>query len=75
MSHSFVFCISQIGLQHYSFLVFFVVCASVAVYIILAVPETKNKSFVEIQHEFQSSRKKKGVVTDEAETLIISTSL
>ncbi|XP_013869860.1 solute carrier family 2, facilitated glucose transporter member 11 [Austrofundulus limnaeus] len=70
-----VFPFIMIGLQHYSFLVFFVVCSSVAVYIILAVPETKNKSFVEIQHEFQSSRKKKGVSTDEAETLIISTSL
>lgn len=65
---------SQIGLQHYCFLVFFVVCSSVAVYILMAVPETKNKSFVEIQHEFQLSNKKKAAGTDEAEALLISSS-
>ncbi|KAK5604144.1 hypothetical protein CRENBAI_022471 [Crenichthys baileyi] len=63
-----------IGLQHYCFLVFFVVCISVGIYIILVLPETKNKSFVEIQKEFQSRRGKE-TNSDEAEAFLISTSL
>ncbi|KAM4746188.1 solute carrier family 2, facilitated glucose transporter member 11-like isoform 1-T1 [Anableps anableps] len=63
-----------IGLQHYCFLVFFVVCLSVGIYIIVVLPETKNKSFVEIQKEFQSRRSKE-INSDEAEVLLISTSL
>lgn len=64
----------QIGLQHYCFLVFFVVCLSVGIYIIIVLPETKNKSFVEIQKEFQS-RWSKETDSDETDALLISTSL
>jgi len=65
---------SQIGLQHYCFLVFFVVCSSVSVYILLVLPETKNKSFVEIQNEFQS-KKTKASSSDGAGTMLLSTCL
>ncbi|MBN3316735.1 GTR11 protein, partial [Atractosteus spatula] len=42
------------GLQQYCFLVFLVICSLVALYIFFIVPETKNKTFLEIQEEFDS---------------------
>uniref|UniRef100_A0A4W5QEE4 Solute carrier family 2 member 11b n=1 Tax=Hucho hucho TaxID=62062 RepID=A0A4W5QEE4_9TELE len=51
-------------LQQYCFLVFLVVCVLVAVYIFLVVPETKNKTFLEIQTEFQSGEKRKASKAD-----------
>uniref|UniRef100_A0A9J8CUH5 Solute carrier family 2, facilitated glucose transporter member 5 n=1 Tax=Cyprinus carpio carpio TaxID=630221 RepID=A0A9J8CUH5_CYPCA len=45
------------GLKQYCFLVFLVVCCLVATYIFFVVPETKNKTFLEIQSEFQSRKK------------------
>ena len=65
----------QTGLQQYCFLVFLVVCCLVAIYIFLVVPETKNKTFLEIHNEFQS--KKKPVKADSAEgkTSLLSTPL
>ncbi|XP_028313561.1 solute carrier family 2, facilitated glucose transporter member 11b [Gouania willdenowi] len=48
-----------IGLQQYCFLVFLVVCFLVSIYIFFVIPETKNKTFLEIQNEFKSGRKKK----------------
>ncbi|XP_072243084.1 solute carrier family 2, facilitated glucose transporter member 11-like [Leuresthes tenuis] len=69
-----VFPFIVIGLQHYCFLVFFVVCSSVSVYILLVLPETKNKSFVEIQNEFQSD-KTKASSSDGAGTMLLSTCL
>lgn len=69
------FSFSQIDLQHYCFLVFFVICIAVALYIMIVVPETKNKSFVEIQNEFQSSKKKNVSGSDGAGTTLISTCL
>uniref|UniRef100_A0A3B3SMM4 Solute carrier family 2 member 11b n=1 Tax=Paramormyrops kingsleyae TaxID=1676925 RepID=A0A3B3SMM4_9TELE len=42
------------GLKQYCFLVFLVICCLVATYIFFMVPETKNKTFLEIQAEFQS---------------------
>uniref|UniRef100_A0A8C7ZF72 Solute carrier family 2, facilitated glucose transporter member 5 n=1 Tax=Oryzias sinensis TaxID=183150 RepID=A0A8C7ZF72_9TELE len=62
-----------IGLQHYCFLVFFVVCSSVAIYILLVVPETKNKTFVEIQNEFKSSEK--ASTSEGSGTTLLSTCL
>ncbi|KAG2470473.1 AIFM3 factor, partial [Polypterus senegalus] len=44
----------QMGLQQYCFLVFLGVCCLVATYIYFVVPETKNKTFLEIKQEFQS---------------------
>ncbi|KAJ8415294.1 hypothetical protein AAFF_G00422740 [Aldrovandia affinis] len=42
------------GLQQYCFLVFLVICFVVVIYIFIVVPETKNKTFLEIQVEFLS---------------------
>ncbi|XP_062446480.1 solute carrier family 2, facilitated glucose transporter member 11-like isoform X4 [Rhea pennata] len=40
------------GLKQYCFLVFLVECALVAAFIFVIIPETKNKSFLEIKKEF-----------------------
>nr|XP_021140594.1 solute carrier family 2, facilitated glucose transporter member 11-like isoform X2 [Columba livia] len=40
------------GLKQYCFLVFLLECSLVAAFIFLVVPETKNKSFLEIKKEF-----------------------
>ncbi|XP_069727551.1 solute carrier family 2, facilitated glucose transporter member 11-like isoform X2 [Phaenicophaeus curvirostris] len=40
------------GLKQYCFLVFLLECSLVAAFIFLVIPETKNKSFLEIQKEF-----------------------
>ncbi|XP_072288647.1 solute carrier family 2, facilitated glucose transporter member 11b isoform X2 [Eucyclogobius newberryi] len=55
-----------LGLQQYCFLVFVVVCSGVVTYIFFVVPETKNKTFLQIQNEFQSLNKKKSNSIDEA---------
>lgn len=47
------------GLQQYCFLVFLVVCCLVATFIFFVVPETKNKTFLEIQSEFRSGDRTK----------------
>uniref|UniRef100_A0A8C7ZAT8 Solute carrier family 2 member 11b n=1 Tax=Oryzias sinensis TaxID=183150 RepID=A0A8C7ZAT8_9TELE len=52
----FPFIIVCSQLFFYCFLVFLVVCSLVGLYIFLVVPETKNKTFVEIQNDFQSSK-------------------
>ncbi|KAF6718783.1 Solute carrier family 2, facilitated glucose transporter member 11 [Oryzias melastigma] len=70
-----VFPFIVIGLQQYCFLVFLVVCSSVALYIFLVVPETKNKTFVEIQNDFQSSKNTKLGNSDGAGTILLSTSI
>ncbi|KAM6930684.1 solute carrier family 2, facilitated glucose transporter member 11b isoform 2-T2 [Xenentodon cancila] len=70
-----VFPFIVIELQHYCFLVFGIVCVAVAMYIMLIVPETKNKSFVEIQDEFESSRKRKDSSSDKTGTLLLSSCL
>ncbi|XP_063313137.1 solute carrier family 2, facilitated glucose transporter member 11-like [Pelobates fuscus] len=41
------------GLNQYCFLFFLVACALIAGFIYIVVPETKNKSFLEIKEEFQ----------------------
>ncbi|KAM4808078.1 solute carrier family 2, facilitated glucose transporter member 11-like [Rhinophrynus dorsalis] len=51
------------GLGPYCFLVFFATCISIAAFIFFFVPETKNKSFLEINEEFKErnfGRKHKG---------------
>ncbi|XP_015253865.1 PREDICTED: solute carrier family 2, facilitated glucose transporter member 11-like isoform X1 [Cyprinodon variegatus] len=72
---SLVFPFIVIGLQQYCFLVFLGVCTSVATYIFFFIPETKNKTFVEIQNEFQSSKKNKFSSSDGAGTILLSTSI
>ncbi|XP_061762439.1 solute carrier family 2, facilitated glucose transporter member 11-like isoform X3 [Nerophis ophidion] len=60
---SMIFPFIVIGLQQYCFLVFMGICATVALYIFFFIPETKNKTFLEIQNEFKSRNKKKGSST------------
>ncbi|XP_077051829.1 solute carrier family 2, facilitated glucose transporter member 9-like [Siphateles boraxobius] len=42
----------QEALQTFAFLLFVVVCAAGAVYLLVVLPETKNKTFVEISQSF-----------------------
>jgi len=42
----------QNGLKQYCFLVFLLECSLVAAFIFIVIPETKNKSFLEIKKEF-----------------------
>ncbi|XP_029534728.1 solute carrier family 2, facilitated glucose transporter member 11-like [Oncorhynchus nerka] len=63
-------------LQQYCFLVFLVISVLVAVYIFLVVPETKNKTFLEIHTEFQSGDKRKASKADDGpRTTLLSTPL
>uniref|UniRef100_A0A667YR18 Solute carrier family 2, facilitated glucose transporter member 5 n=1 Tax=Myripristis murdjan TaxID=586833 RepID=A0A667YR18_9TELE len=59
----------------YCFLVFLVVCCLVVIYIILVVPETKNKTFLEIHNEFQSRGKRKASSADGPRATLLSTPL
>ncbi|KAI4820300.1 hypothetical protein KUCAC02_028284 [Chaenocephalus aceratus] len=54
---SMVFPFLVVWLEQYCFLVFMAVCTCMAIYIFFVVPETKNKTFIEIQNEFKSSKK------------------
>lgn len=44
--------VSQESLQNYAFLVFVFVCVLAAIYIVVVLPETKNKTFMEISQSF-----------------------
>ncbi|XP_037632539.1 solute carrier family 2, facilitated glucose transporter member 11b isoform X2 [Sebastes umbrosus] len=68
-----VFPFIVIGLQQYCFLVFLAVCSLMAIYICLVVPETKNKTFIEIQNEFKSSNDRKAQSADRAGTTLLLT--
>ncbi|KAM9857907.1 solute carrier family 2, facilitated glucose transporter member 11b [Aulostomus maculatus] len=70
---SMVFPFIVLGLQQYCFLVFLAICSLVAVYIMLVVPETKNKAFLEIQDEFRSANNRKGRGADGSGTTLLST--
>ncbi|XP_028851761.1 solute carrier family 2, facilitated glucose transporter member 11b isoform X2 [Denticeps clupeoides] len=61
------------GLQQYCFLVFLTVCVLVATYIFFIVPETKNKTFLEIHAEFQSRELKKKLDHEEGSQQPVST--
>ncbi|TUS57734.1 Solute carrier family 2, facilitated glucose transporter member 5 [Bagarius yarrelli] len=52
------------GLQQFCFLIFLVICCIVATFIFVFVPETKNKTFLEIQSEFNRKRTKPPQVGD-----------
>ncbi|XP_041793152.1 solute carrier family 2, facilitated glucose transporter member 11b [Chelmon rostratus] len=72
---SLVFPFIVIGLQQYCFLVFLVICCLMVTYIFLVIPETKNKTFLEIQNEFRSSNNRKACRADGAGTTLLSTSI
>ncbi|XP_070690104.1 solute carrier family 2, facilitated glucose transporter member 11b [Pempheris klunzingeri] len=64
-----------IGLQQYCFLVFLIICSLVATYIILVIPETKNKTFLEIQNEFNSPKNRQACSADGVGATLLSTSI
>uniref|UniRef100_A0A672FET7 Solute carrier family 2, facilitated glucose transporter member 11-like n=1 Tax=Salarias fasciatus TaxID=181472 RepID=A0A672FET7_SALFA len=70
-----VFPFMVIGLQQYCFMFFLVICFMVATYIFCVIPETKNKTFLEIQTEFKSSSNGKAVSVDGAGANLLSTSI
>lgn len=67
--------ITQLGLQQYCFLVFLAICSLMATYIFFVIPETKNKTFLEIQNEFQSSKKRNNSHADGISTTLLSSSV
>ncbi|KAK9522714.1 hypothetical protein VZT92_019160 [Zoarces viviparus] len=69
-----VFPFIVIGLQQYCFLVFLAVCSLMAIYICLVIPETKNKTFVEIQNDFKTFSHKKAHNADRAGPTLLLTS-
>ncbi|XP_060763562.1 solute carrier family 2, facilitated glucose transporter member 11b isoform X1 [Neoarius graeffei] len=50
------------GLKQFCFLIFLVICCLLATFIFFFVPETKNKTFLEIQSELSRKRTKKSEV-------------
>lgn len=48
----FVFPFLQMSAGAYCYLVFAIICASVAIYVYIVIPETKNKTFMEISRMF-----------------------
>ncbi|XP_076007351.1 solute carrier family 2, facilitated glucose transporter member 9-like [Genypterus blacodes] len=69
-----VFPFMQEALQNYVFLVFVVVCTVAAVYLFFVLPETKNKTFVEISQSFAKRNKLSTVQPDKQEQTISSIS-
>ncbi|XP_076007335.1 solute carrier family 2, facilitated glucose transporter member 9-like [Genypterus blacodes] len=65
-----VFPFMQEALQNYVFLVFVVVCTVAAVYLFFVLPETKNKTFVEISQSFAKRNKLSTVQPDKQEQTI-----
>uniref|UniRef100_A0A3Q3XJ56 Major facilitator superfamily (MFS) profile domain-containing protein n=1 Tax=Mola mola TaxID=94237 RepID=A0A3Q3XJ56_MOLML len=72
---SLVFPFIVIGLQQYCFLVFLAICSFIAMYIFFVVPETKNKTFLEIQNMFGSFRKRNVFDADGFTASLSSTSM
>lgn len=50
--HILFFAFFQKGLKQYCFIVFLLECSTVAIFIFCIIPETKNKTFLEIKREF-----------------------
>ncbi|XP_056135434.1 solute carrier family 2, facilitated glucose transporter member 11b [Lampris incognitus] len=63
------------GLQQFCFLVFLGICCLVGSYIFLVLPETKNKTFLEIYDDFQSKNKRNAPNNDGSRTTVLLTLL
>ncbi|XP_029537682.1 solute carrier family 2, facilitated glucose transporter member 9-like [Oncorhynchus nerka] len=68
----FVFPFLQMSAGAYCYLVFFGVCTAVAAYVFFIVPETKNKTFVEISQMFAA---RNGMLEEESSELGVFNSL
>ncbi|XP_005404101.1 PREDICTED: solute carrier family 2, facilitated glucose transporter member 5 [Chinchilla lanigera] len=62
-----IFPFIQEGLGPYSFIIFAVICLLTTIYIFLVIPETKNRTFVEINHTFAKMNKVSNFHDDKAE--------
>ncbi|XP_017307572.1 solute carrier family 2, facilitated glucose transporter member 11b isoform X2 [Ictalurus punctatus] len=63
------------GLQQFCFLIFLVICCLVATFIFFFVPETKNKTFLEIQSELSGKETTVSQVSNGLDVSQVSTSL
>ncbi|XP_072831560.1 solute carrier family 2, facilitated glucose transporter member 5 isoform X4 [Vicugna pacos] len=62
-----IFPFIQVGLGAYSFIIFAVICLLTTIYIFLVVPETKSKTFIEINRIFTKMNKVSGVHPEKME--------
>ncbi|XP_004639780.1 solute carrier family 2, facilitated glucose transporter member 5 isoform X1 [Octodon degus] len=62
-----IFPFIQEGLGPYSFILFAVICLLTTIYIAMVIPETKNRTFVEINQTFAKMNKVSSVHTDKEE--------
>ncbi|XP_047674956.1 solute carrier family 2, facilitated glucose transporter member 11b isoform X2 [Tachysurus fulvidraco] len=72
---SLVFPFIVSGLQQFCFLVFLVICCLVTTFIFLFVPETKNKTFLDIQSELHEKNTNVSQVSNKVDLSQVSTSL
>lgn len=63
--HILLFCFFQKGLKQYCFVVFLLECSTVATFIFCIIPETKNKTFLEIKREFHKLNFRRAKEPDE----------
>lgn len=57
----------QEGLGAYSFIIFAVICLLTTIYIALIIPETKNKTFIEINQTFAKMNKVSAIPSESQE--------
>lgn len=57
----------QVGLGAYSFIIFAVICLLTTIYIFMVIPETKGKSFIEINQIFAKKNKVSDVYPEKEE--------
>ncbi|KAI1888332.1 hypothetical protein AGOR_G00183920 [Albula goreensis] len=62
----------QESLETYAFLVFLVICVGGAVYLYCILPETKNKTFMEISQSFAKINKVSGPIPDKEMEVVLS---
>lgn len=57
----------QVGLGAYSFIIFAVICLLTTIYIFMVIPETKGKSFIEINQIFAKKNKVSDIYPEKEE--------
>ncbi|XP_059111406.1 solute carrier family 2, facilitated glucose transporter member 5 [Peromyscus eremicus] len=62
-----IFPFIQVGLGAYSFIIFAIICLLTTIYIFLVIPETKGRSFIEINHIFAKKNKVSDVYPEKEE--------
>lgn len=62
-----IFPFIQVGLGAYSFIIFAVICLLTTIYIFMVIPETKGKSFIEINQIFAKKNKVSDVYPEKEE--------